>query len=140
MKLLDILESTESNLHVAQMMTQGLRYLKIDLKDVEVKTQAYKHSLQKQCFNNSYRYLIDHFSDNNKYVLGYVFYKGIPIEHAWVNIHDQNLDVTLDVDKQDGYISAIEISMETLLAFVDKNEFAPSIYDLNKFMHKNKEH
>ncbi len=132
MKLSKLIETPENNVDAVKMLTAHL-HINTDLKSVNVTTIRYKHSLQKQCFNNSYRYLIDHYSDSNRYVLGYVFFYGIPIEHAWVKLDDKSFDVTLDATKQDSYISVIELSMAELLEFVEKHEYAPSIYDYNRF-------
>jgi hypothetical protein len=73
---------------------------------------------------------------NSKYVLGYVMYKGIPIEHAWIKEGEQYFDVTLDPEKQDGYVSAYESDFDEISAYIDKYHSAPSLYDLNRFFAK----
>ncbi len=115
------------------MMTQGLRYLtNMDIKQVKVLEKKHKRSEPKQCFNNSYRYIL-HNNNHAIYVLGYTFIHGIPIEHAWIKENNTYYDVTLDPDTMEGYASVLELTFEEVSKYVDVESCAPSLYDLNRF-------
>lgn len=128
-KAIQINES--QGLNLLHTMTSGLKYIKLDLKKVDVKYKAKPGSQKKQCFNNAFRALADH--PNTSYVLGYMFFHGIPIEHAWIKQGETYYDVTLDPEKQEDYISVAEFSFDEVMQYVDKFSHAPSLYDMNRF-------
>ena len=121
-------------------MTQQIKYLDINVKEVDVKHLAHSvYCEPKQCFNNTYRYMsaeIDGDLDNLSYVLGYVVIYGVPIEHAWVldNNKHEYLDLTLDPAEQERYFSVVELSYERVNMYVDKFGHAPDLYAMNRFM------
>lgn len=115
------------------MMTQGLRHLKnMDIAEVKVVQKKFKSSAAKQCFNNSFRYIL-HSNQNAMYVLGYSFIHGIPIEHAWIKENDIYCDVTLDPKTMQGYVKVLELTSSEVGEYVDSKGCAPSLYDLNRF-------
>lgn len=116
---------------LVKMMTQQLRFLEIDLKEVNVEYRKSAMSRKKECFNNSFKALSGH--PDSLYVLGYVFLHNIPIEHAWIKEGDRYFDVTLDPEKQHGYVSVVEIPFDKVMEYIDKHSSAPSLYDLNRF-------
>ena len=121
------------DMSMINMMMQGLRYLKnVDIQEVKVLQKKHKRSEAKQCFNNSYKYIL-HTNPNAIYVLGYSFIHGIPIEHAWIKENDTYYDVTLDPQSMQGYIKVLELSFNDVVEYVDSKQYAPSLYDLNRF-------
>lgn len=90
----------------------------------------------KQCFNNSFRYLMLE-QPQGKYILGYIIFKGVPIEHAWVKVGNQNYDVTLKDTSDIDYYQFFELDFELVSKYVKKLKFAPSIYDYVKGGGKN---
>ena len=113
-----------------KLMTSNLKGLDIDIKHVVVKAKPHGRSQKKQCYNNSWRYIQDH---EGVYVLGYVFFRGLPIEHAWVRIGKQHYDVTLTPDDDHIYYSVYEVPEEKLNAYVVANGSAPDLYSLSRF-------
>ena len=134
MKCSELFESMDAD-SIIKMMTQGIRNVNLDIKELNnVKFKKQSGSQKKQCFNNSFKAMTGH--PNSKYVLGYVMYKGIPIEHAWIKEGEQYFDVTLDPKQQDGYVSVYESDFDSISEYVDKYQSAPSLYDLNRFFGK----
>lgn len=66
----------------------------LDPEIVKVEGKSYSKSSPKACFANSEQYTRE--NPKSSYVLGYLLYQGIPIEHAWVFENGKYLDVTLD--------------------------------------------
>lgn len=116
---------------LVRMMTSAIRNIQLNPKEVVVKYKKHPSSQKKQCFNNSFRALSEY--PDSLYVLGYVFFHSIPIEHAWVKQGDTYYDVTLDPEKQDGYVSIAEFSLSDIMSYVDKYKHSPSLYDINRF-------
>jgi len=134
MKARDLFENDYHSM--LNMVLQGIRNLKLDIKEVSVVHQKAPGSIRKDCFNNSFRYWSNH--SGCTYVLGYLFYAGIPIEHAWVRDGERYLDVTLDPKKQETYFAVYEVSDDVLMRYVDAHHSAPSLFDLNRFEHSSK--
>jgi len=132
MKIKELLET--DMMSMISMVTQGIRFVELDPKEVEVKFKKHQHAKQKDCFNNAFRHLSDH--PHAKFVFGYVFYHGIPIEHAWVKEGTVHYDVTLDPKGQDGYVSLVEYDFNEVMEFVDAFGHAPSLFDMNRFLGK----
>jgi hypothetical protein len=130
MKAKDLFESSE--LSVVKMVTQGIRHVVLNPKNVDVEFKKISGAQKKQCFNNAFKSLSVH--PDSKYVLGYVFLHNIPIEHAWIKEGDKYFDVTLDPTKHEGYISVAEFSFDEVMEYVDKHSSAPSLYDINRFL------
>lgn len=130
MKLCSILEAHDPAL--IKMMTQGLTHLKLTPQEVKVKLRKHAASQAKACFNNAFKAL----KHDSKYVLGYMFFHGIPIEHAWVKEGDTYYDVTLDPAKQESYVSLLELSHDEVFEYIEQHHSAPSLYDLNRFYGK----
>lgn len=117
------------------MMTSGLRHLDVDIEMVEVLHKSHSRSEKKQCYNNSYRFVSDHYSQHPKYVLGYVFLHGsIPIEHAWVSVNEHYFDVTLDPGNDDVYVKVVEVPEALLLDYINQQGHAPDLNSLNRFV------
>lgn len=134
MKLKELVEA-QDELEFIRMMTRGLVHLDLNVQPAHVKTARNPAARPKACFNNAYLYLLGKSrSDEDRYVLGYTFVRGIPIEHAWVKVGGQQYDVTLEAERQDGYAEVVQVPLDVIVAFVAKHEFAPSLYDLNRFM------
>ena len=129
MKTKDLIETDQ--LAMVKMVSQGIRHLTLDIKEVDVKFKKMAGTQKKQCFNNAFKALTGH--PDSKYVLGYVFLHSIPIEHAWVKEGDTYYDVTLDPAKQHGYVSVAEFSLDEIMPYVDKHGHSPSLYDINRF-------
>lgn len=129
MKTKELLENDK--LGLVKMVTQGIKHVKVEPKEVDVKFKKVVGAQKKQCFNNAFKALTGH--PDSKYVLGYVFLHNIPIEHAWIKEGDIYYDVTLDPAKQHGYVSVSEFSMSDIMSYVDKHGHSPSLYDLNRF-------
>lgn len=129
MKTSELLENDK--LGMVKMVTQGIRHIKTDPKEVEVTFKKTAGTQKKQCFNNAFKALTGH--PDSKYVLGYVFLHSIPIEHAWIKEGDTYYDVTLDPAKQYGYVSVSEFSLDEIMPYVDKHGHSPSLYDINRF-------
>lgn len=131
-KTLNILETIDT-MGIIKLTTQQLKYLKnIDIKEVNVEYQSHPHSKQKACFNNAFLTLSH--NKNAYYVLGYVVYHGIPIEHAWIKENNIYYDVTLDPTKQDTYFSVAEFTLDEIYPYVQQYKSAPSLYDMNRFL------
>lgn len=130
MKISQILENDAMSL--IKMMTQSISNVKLDPKVVDVAKKQTAGTQKKQCFNNSFKSVL---SDTDRmYVLGYVFFHGIPIEHAWIKENGKYFDVTLDPKGQDEYVSIAEFSFTEVSEYVDKFGSAPSLYDMNRFI------
>jgi hypothetical protein len=101
-------------------------------EEVQVTSKKWKKSVMKECFNNSYRYiLLNDDVTESKYVLGYVLVHGIPLEHAWVHTAEGHVDVTLETAGHiTGYIKVTELPFKEVCKFVNKHKFAPSLYDV----------
>ena len=130
MKAKDLFESSE--LSVVKMMTQGIRHVDLNPKSVEVSFKKTVGAKKKECFNNAFKSLSGH--PDSKYVLGYVFFHNIPIEHAWIKEGDKYFDVTLVPDQQHGYVSVAEFKLDDIMEYVDEKGSAPSLYDINRFV------
>lgn len=115
------------------MMTSGLKNLDVGLKQVVVKHKPHKRSAKKECYNNSWRYIQDHYNEKAKYILGYLLYMGVPIEHAWVKVGTEHFDVTLDPKNDDEYWQVCEVPDDLLAQYVDVEGHAPDLYALNRF-------
>jgi hypothetical protein len=124
----DLFENDQ--LSLVKMMTQGLRYLTLDPEPVEVEFRKTKSSRKKDCYNNTFRAM----GGTGAYVLGFVFFHGIPIEHAWLKEGGKYFDPTLDPKDQQGYVKVLEVPHDQLMAYVEKNGHSPSLYDLNRFV------
>ena len=129
MKVKELFESDQ--LATVKMLTQSMRFIESNPKEVDVKYRKHGRAQKKECFNNSFRDMSDH--SGEIYVLGFIFFHGIPIEHAWVKDGDTYFDVTLDPKEQQGYVSVLELSLEQVMEYVDKHQSAPSLYDYNRF-------
>lgn len=129
MKTKELLEMDQ--LALVRMVTQGIRHIELDVKEVNVKFKKMVGAQKKQCFNNAFKALSGH--PESKYVLGYVFLHNVPIEHAWIKEGDTYYDVTLDPAKQHGYVSVSEFSLDDIMPYVDKHGHSPSLYDINRF-------
>lgn len=132
LKQIALLESAES---MIKMMTQQLRHLDIDVKKITVAHKPTKTSQLKQCYNNSYRYVSAH--PGSIYVLGYIIFHGIPIEHAFVQQGNSFYDVTLNPEGNE-YFKLVEVSDELLTDYVNSEQHAPDLYSLNRFVGKRK--
>lgn len=129
MKTKELLEN--DFLSMVKMVTQGIKHVKTEPKEVEVKFKKIAGAQKKQCFNNAFKTLSGH--PDYKYVLGYVFLHNIPIEHAWIKEGDTYFDVTLDPTKNQAYVSVSEFSLNDIMPYVDKHGHSPSLYDINRF-------
>lgn len=133
MKAFELLE--HDNLSVVKMLTRGFDSIKISPKEVDVEFKKEVGSRKKECFNNAFKSM----SNGSEYVLGFVFYHGIPIEHAWIkDSSGKYFDVTLDPKLQNGYISVSEFTFDEVMKYVEKNKSAPSLYDFNRFLRSGK--
>lgn len=132
MKTTELLEN--DFLSMVRMMTQGIRHVELDPKEVEVKHKKLAGSQKKQCFNNAFKAMSGH--PDSKYVLGYVFFHNIPIEHAWIKEGGEYFDVTLNPEDQQGYVSVAEFSHDEIMPYIDKFNSSPSLYDINRFLGK----
>lgn len=133
MKTLELLE--QDNLSVVKMLTRGFDSIKISPAEVDVEFKKEAGARKKECFNNAFKSL----SDGFMYVLGFVFFHGIPIEHAWIKDKSgKYFDVTLDPKQQNGYISVSEFTFDEVIKYVEKNKSAPSLYDINRFFRSGK--
>lgn len=119
---------------IIQMMTNQLRYLQVDVKEVSVISKLHKSREQKQCYNNTYKAM----SSNSLYVLGYLLFSTedqvIPLEHAWYKDGDTYFDATLDSKPADTYISIVELSYSEVCEYVDDYSHAPDLYSMNRFL------
>lgn len=122
------------SLSMVKMVTQGIRNVKLDPKEVDVKYKKHGMARKKECFNNAFKAMTGNKSE--RFVLGYVFFHGIPIEHAWIKEGEEYFDVTLDPKNQDSYISVLELEFDTIMEYVDAHHSAPSLFDLNRHWHK----
>ena len=116
-----------------KVMTSNIKNLDLNIQHVVVKEKPHGRSQKKQCYNNSWRYIQDNLKDKAQYVLGYVFFRGLPIEHAWVRVGKQHYDVTLTPDENHIYYSVYEVPEEKLTAYVVAEGSAPDLYSLSKF-------
>lgn len=120
----------ESNLiHLVKMVTQGIRNVDLDIKEVKVQYKKHPGARKKECFNNAFKAL----ENEDTFVLGYVFLHGVPIEHAWIKKGETYYDVTLDPKDQQAYYSVAEFSFDEVMKYVDKFHSAPSLFDMNRF-------
>lgn len=127
-----------NSIELVTMMSAQLRYLDVDIKEVVVRHKTHPQSRQKDCYNNSWRELSDHQTDESRYVLGYLMHLAgsshIPIEHAFIKHGKDYFDVTIDPKPGDEYISLVELVWDDVMAFVDKFGHAPDLYSMNRFM------
>lgn len=124
-----------TNLEMIKMMASQLKFLDVDVKEVEVSYLHHAHSQQKQCFNNAYLALND---NNDLYVLGYYMMdlstQQIPIEHAWIKRGNVYYDVTLEPRDNDAYVSLVELTLDQVVEFADDKGHAPDLYAMNRFI------
>ena len=123
---------SKDELDLVHMMSGQCRHLTLGIKEVKVKPLNVRGSVPKQCFNNSFKYLLSHSSGH--YVLGFVMFRGMPIEHAWVRINEEYLDVTLDGKLAADYVSVAEFTFDQVAEYVNQEECAPTLYDINRFL------
>lgn len=108
-------------------------------KKVDVAHVASKFNKPKQCFDNAYRYL-DSLPVNTtdcQYVLGFLLFRGIPVEHAWVKVDGQYFDPTLTSHSDHEYYSLAELEFMELIDVAAMCGCAPSIYDYSRWLRKN---
>lgn len=79
--------------------------------------QTEDYSDKKQCYNNSFRYMLLE-NSKAKYVLGFVFYHEVPIEHAWIEENGKYYDLTLNPAGYDKYIKVAEFPFKDVNKFV----------------------
>lgn len=117
-----------------KLMISSLR-IKPEVVSVPVSHQAFDRSVQKQCYNNSFLYVMEQMG--RLYVLGYVVLDiGVPIEHAWVKSNETYLDVTLAPKDGYEYYPLVEMDFQEVSKFVCERGYAPSLYDYNRFIFK----
>jgi hypothetical protein len=107
------------------------------VEQVTVNYLEFDRSEPKDCYNNAFRFISDNWSHDITYILGYTLVHGIPIQHAWVKVDGQHLDVTLDPGTN-LYFKVIEVSKVHLLAYVNDHHHAPDLYDINRFSRRGK--
>lgn len=89
------------------------------------------YGAQKQCYNNSFRYIL-HEDNRALYVLGFVVYHGLAIEHAWIEKQGQNFDPTLNPAKYDGYVRLVAFRLNQIGKFVSDHGYPPALHDTLK--------
>jgi hypothetical protein len=120
---------------IVRVLTNHLTNLTLKPALVEVKYKPLQGSIPKNCFNNAFRALS--FDSNALYVLGYVFVHNIPIEHCWIKSMDTYYDITFPPGEDHIYISVMELTLNEIFPYVEKNMTSPNLYDLNRFFDKN---
>jgi hypothetical protein len=126
------------SLELVKVMSQGYN-LPSQPKKVDVAHVTSKYNTPKQCFDNAYHYL-DALPTNItdcKYVIGFMLFRGIPVEHAWVKVGDQYLDPTLTSNADHEYFSLAELDFMELIDVAAMCGCAPSIYDYSRWLRKN---
>lgn len=101
--------------------------LNIQPEQVSVTYKEYRRSLPKECYRNAFNYVSGNINTRS-YILGYLVYRGIPIEHAWVKENDVYYDITLDNTEQDQYYKLIEISGSDLMDYILQTRELIDIY------------
>jgi hypothetical protein len=91
MKLRTLLTEQEMNIidHMASMY--GLKAKKVDVSFKKVSS-----SNMKECFDNAYKYVTR--NTDATYVLGYMSFHGMPIEHAWIKEKGKYHEITIQSD------------------------------------------
>jgi len=109
-------ESSEALSHI-NMIVGMYRNLDSNIKKVEVKHLSSKFGGAKACFHNAQR--LAKSKPESFYVLGFIIFHGIPIEHAWVKLSSgEYIDSTLD--GIDEYYSVLELSQEEMEPLIKK--------------------
>lgn len=132
MKAHDLISENSSPEAIIKMMTSGLKNLDIKIKHVGVEFSLHARARPKECFNNAYKYVADNFDKSPIYILGFIFYRGIPIEHAWVKDGNRHIDVTINTEDNE-YFKVVEVPTDLLLAYVGEKMHAPDLQHLNRF-------
>ena len=124
MKLRKMLLEQEMNIidHMASMY--GLKAKKVDVSFKKVSS-----SKTKECFDNAYKYVTR--NTEATYVLGYMLFHGMPIEHAWIKEKGKYHEITIQSDDAE-YYSLVEFNFSELLAFTEKSLRAPDLYEYRK--------
>lgn len=112
--------------HVVNSYNRHGKNFKIE--EVKVEHKGTKYSAPKMCYNNSFRYMLLE-NEKAKYVLGYVIYHSIPIEHAWIQEGSKYFDLTLDPSQYDGYVKLTSLPFKEVNKFVSENGHPPSMHD-----------
>ena len=115
----EYLKEDNHELSTAKMMAGMYRNLvnKSDVKQVEVKRLKSKFSGAKACFHNAQRLVKS--KPGSFYVLGFIFFHGIPIEHAWVKLSTgEYIDSTLDGN--DNYYAVLELTQDEMIPLIKK--------------------
>ena len=129
------MENSEVDLALITTLTQSFRYMKVNPQIVEVRYQPFKNSIKKQCYNNSFRYLTQEHGNDVRYIMGYLFlYKTIPIDHAFVRVGTEYLEITVKPGPDDIHVSLVEITRQELLDYVVDNNHAPDLFSYNRWL------
>jgi hypothetical protein len=125
--------SFTSELELVQFLSKNYDKVGYKLKPKKVNVQHVRsaHNQPKMCYNNAFKYIMDHAAklSQMKYILGYVFIGGVPVEHAWVYDGEKYVDPTLDSGKYDAYISVLQFPMKNIMPFTFKHHYPPTIHD-----------
>jgi hypothetical protein len=131
MKVEQLFFEGDGQTSVINLMVRQLRFIEPKLVEVTAEYRKIAGAKKKECYNNSFRAL----GANDTYVLGYVLFHGVPIEHAWIKDQSgKHFDVTLIDAKDLAYVSVFEVPQDLLHEYVSKNQHAPSLYDINRFV------
>jgi hypothetical protein len=107
------------------------KHMKTDIKEVHVSYKKTAYAEKKQCYNNAMQYLIIE-NPNAKYVLGFTFVHGIPIEHAWIKENEKYYDVTLADAAEETFVTLIELDSKQVMQFFKKHHFGPTLWDVTR--------
>lgn len=116
----EFLSESDSGLATIKMICGMYHQLTsiLDPEIINVSGKSYKKSSPKACFANSEQYVDNH---DSIYVLGFLLFQGIPIEHAWIREGSEYYDVTLGgTSDTEVYVKCIEISSSDLASYTEK--------------------
>lgn len=99
-------------------------------KQVDVTFKKVSGSKTKECFDNSYRY-VSSINTEATYVLGYMLFHGMPIEHTWIKEGGKYHEITIKSDDAE-YYSLVEFNFSELLDLVSKSLRAPDLYEYRR--------
>lgn len=134
-----ILKNTQSEyLDKLKLITNNYKFVQT-LEPVNVTfIRRSRYNVPKACFNNAFKFAAS--KANSFYVLGYLCFMGICIEHAWVMLSDgTHVDTTLNPSDRGAdsiYVMCVKIAQSDLHKSLIKNSESVDMYFLNKRFRK----
>jgi hypothetical protein len=107
-------------------------FTKLEPHQVDIEVLQFTKAEKKSCFKNCYKYTSE--NKNTKYVLGFMFFLGVIIEHAFIEKDGKYYEISTGTVANTFYYECVKLSYKELSEVVEYSGSAPDFYEYEKYL------